>query len=161
MKAEIAKQHEWLRQLAGEWTFEHDAPAAPGEMPTKFTGTETVRMLGDVWAVCEASGATPDGSQAASIIILGYDPQRQTFTGTVVSSSMNFLWVYASGELDPSGRKLVLYAEGPSFTEPGTMVQYRDTIEIVSADERLLRAHARGDDGTWNEFMVATYRRRT
>jgi hypothetical protein len=72
---------------------------------------------------------------------------------------MNHLWVYRGGTLDPSRRTLTLPSEGPSFDVPGKIVQYRDEIEIVSADERLLHGNALGDDDRWVRFMTARYRR--
>lgn len=159
MKADPVQQHEWLKQLAGEWSFEHDAPAAPGEMPQKHTGTESVRMLGDLWAICEGRSQMPDGSPALTIMSLGYDPAKGRFVGTFVGSMMTHLWLY-DGELDAGGRALNLSTEGPSFTNPGESAQYIDTIEIVSDDERMLISKALQPDGTWAEFMRATYRRR-
>lgn len=159
-KPEPAREHEWLRQLAGEWTFEHDSPAAPGEMPTKFTGTESVRMVGDVWMVAEMNGEIPGGGVSTSLMTLGYDPQKQRFVGTFLSSMMTSLWIY-EGELDPAGRALNLSTEGPDFSTPGATGKYVDTIEIVSPDERLLISKFMNADGTWTEFMRATYRRRS
>jgi hypothetical protein len=40
------------------------------------------------------------------------------------------------------------------------MAQYRDVIELKSDDHRVLTSHIRGDDGTWQAFMTAHYRRR-
>mgnify|MGYP006160483185 CR=1 FL=1 len=39
------------------------------------------------------------------------------------------------------------------------IAQYRDVIEVVSRDERLLHAHVQGPDGQWTRFMTATYKR--
>jgi hypothetical protein len=159
MKVEATKQHEWLRQLVGEWTFEHESPAGPDQPPQKFTGTDSVRMLGDVWAICEGSGPMPEGGTAHTIMTLGYDPQKQQFVGTFIGSMMTNLWIYENGQLDEAGRALSLHAEGPSFSPEGGMAKYIDTIEFVSPDERLLRSQIQQPDGTWVEFMKATYRR--
>lgn len=159
MKVEATKQHEWLRQLVGEWTFEHDSPSAPGEAPKKHTGTESVRMIGDVWAVCEGHSEMPEGGVMHSIMTLGYDPQKQQFVGTFLASVMTNLWLYQNGQLDEAGRVLSLHAEGPSFSPEGGMARYIDSIEIVGADERILRSRVQQPDGTWVEFMKATYRR--
>jgi hypothetical protein len=158
VKADPVQQHEWLRQLVGEWTFEHDAPAAPGGMPEKHTGTESVRMLGDLWAICEGHSQMPDGSPATTVMTLGYDPAKGRFVGTFIGSMMTHLWLY-DGELDGDGRALKLAAEGPSFSNPQEFAQYVDTIEMVSNDERILTSKALQPDGTWTEFMRASYRR--
>ena len=68
------------------------------------------------------------------------------------------LWLY-EGVLDPDGKRLTLSTEGPSFTETGKTVPYRDVIEIVDADHRVLSSSALGDDGEWHGFMTADYRR--
>ncbi|MCU0769650.1 MAG: DUF1579 domain-containing protein [Burkholderiaceae bacterium] len=50
-------------------------------------------------------------------------------------------------------------SEGPAFDAPGKTVRYRDEIEWVSDDERLLHGNMLGDDGSWQRFMTARYRR--
>ena len=42
----------------------------------------------------------------------------------------------------------------------GKMAQYRDVIEIKGDDHRVVTSHVLGDDGRWNGFMTAHYRRR-
>ena len=160
MKAEVTAEHAWLRRLVGEWTFEMvslDGEAQPaGTMP----GVETVRALGDVWILAEGRGQAPDGTATQTQMLLGYDPQQHAFVGTWIGSMMNHLWVYRAGTLDPGQRLLALPAEGPSFDgTPGKMAQYRDEIEIVDADERLLHGNLQRDDGSWSRFMTARYRR--
>ena len=155
---EPQSQHEWLRQLTGEWTFEHDAPGPDG-VPQKITGTETGRMIGDVWLVLEGRITMPDGAFATNVMTLGYDPPKGRFVGTFIGSMMTDQWVY-EGELDPSGRALNLSTEGPDFTTPGARGKYIDTIEFVSPNERMLVSKFQGADGTWSEFMRAKYTRR-
>jgi Protein of unknown function (DUF1579) len=151
------QEHDWLRQLTGEWTFEHDAPGPDGTTQ-KITGTESGRMIGDVWVMLEGRITHPDGT-ATTVMSLGYDPEKQRFIGTFLGSMMTDLWVYEDGQLDPSGRALHLSTEGPDFSTPGARAKYVDTIEVVSADERLLISKTQGADGNWSEFMRATYRR--
>jgi Protein of unknown function (DUF1579) len=160
MNATPEKEHRWLQQLVGEWTSESEATMEPGKPPEKFTGTESVRSLGDLWVLAEGRGQMPDGGPATTLITLGYDPQKKRFVGTFVGSMMTHLWVY-DGALDANQRVLSLDAEGPSMAGDGTMAKYRDVIEIKSADHRVLSSHVLGDDGTWQHFMTANYRRRT
>lgn len=155
MKATVTDEHAWLRRLVGEWRVEMPGPDGQGTLG----GTETVRMLGDVWLLAEARGRMPDGSPSHSQMLLGYDPDQHCFVGTWVGSMMNHLWVYRGGTLDAQRRLLALPSEGPSFDVPGKLVQYRDEIEIVSPDERLLHGNALGDDGRWARFMTARYLR--
>lgn len=160
MTVEPQKEHQWLQRLVGEWTFEVEMVAEPGkEPPEKHTGTETVRSLGGLWVICEGHGNTPEGP-ADSIMTLGYDPEKKRFQGTFVASTMTHLWLYESGELDPTGTALALDADGPSFTVAGQTSRYRDIIETKSDDHRLLRSTVLGDDGQWQTISVSTYRRK-
>lgn len=159
MKPEPQKEHHWLERLAGEWTWESEMPMASGEPPTKHTGRESVRSLGGVWVLCEGrseSGETP--GDTGTVMTLGYDPVRKRFVGTFIASMMTHLWIY-DGELDPAGKALTLYAEGPSFTEEGKMAKYKDMITLESDDHRVLTSHFQDGDGNWQEFMTAHYRR--
>jgi Protein of unknown function (DUF1579) len=54
---------------------------------------------------------------------------------------------------------LTLDAEGPSFADPNKTAKYQDIIEVVSDDHHVLSSQVLGDDGRWNRFMTAHYRR--
>lgn len=158
MKTEPQKEHQWLQQLLGEWSYDAEGISEPGQAPEVNSGIESVRSLGGLWFVAEGQGSMPGGGEATMIMTLGYDPKRGRFVGTWIGSMMTHLWVY-EGTLDASGKVLTLEAEGPSFATDGTMARYRDVIEIKSADHRLLTSYALGDDGEWRRFMTANYRR--
>lgn len=155
MKAEITAEHDWLRQLVGEWQVE-----MPGPDGAVLHGTETVRALGEAWLLLEGRSQMPDGTPIHSQMMLGYDPAQRCFVGTWIGSMMNHLWIYRGGALDAAQRVLTLPAEGPVFDgPPGKMAQYRDMIEIVNDDERLLHGNVQGEDGQWTRFMTARYTR--
>ena len=156
--AEPQKEHEWLQQLIGEWTYESEADMGPGKPREKFGGSETVRSLGGLWFIGEGQGKMPGGGVAKMIITLGFDPKRGRYVGTWIGSMMNNLWVY-DGALDAAQRVLTLNAEGPSFADDGTMAKYQDIVEIITADHRVLRSQVLGPDGKWTQFMEAHYRR--
>jgi hypothetical protein len=157
MKAEVTAEHAWLRRLVGEWRFEMSEAHGSPPMPP---GTETVRLVGDVWLLLEARGQMPDGTPIHSQMMLGYDPAQRCFVGTWIGSMMHHLWIYRGGALDAAQRVLTLPAEGPVFDgPPGKMAQYRDMIEIVNDDERLLHGNVQGEDGQWTRFMTARYTR--
>lgn len=157
MNAQPQKEHEWLQQLVGEWTFEH-APCDGQEGPPS-TGSDSVRSIGGLWVLCEGKFEMPGHGTATTIMTLGYDPDKKKFVGTFIGSMMTFLWTY-EGELDASGKVLKLDAVGPNFMVPGTTAKYQDSIEIKGPNERKLTSHSLGDDGKWVEFMKATYRRK-
>jgi hypothetical protein len=159
MKAEPQKEHQWLEQLVGEWTYEVEASMEPGKPPQKLSATESVRSIGGLWVLCEGRGQMPGGGTATTVMTLGYDPVKKRYVGTFIGSMMTHLWVYDGG-LDPAGKVLTLDTEGPSFSAEGKMAKYQDVIEIKSGDHRVLSSRTLGDDGKWNRFMTAHYRRK-
>ena len=93
------------------------------------------------------------------LMTLGYDPDQQAFVGTWVGSMMTHMWVYR-GTLDADQKVLTLETEGPSFTGDGSTTRYRDTITLLGSDARTLTSSGLQADGSWKQFMQATYRRK-
>lgn len=160
MHVEPQAEHHWLQKLVGNWTQETEAVMEPGQPPVKFKGTETVRSLGGVWTIAEGQGEMPGGGIGLTVMTLGYDPQRKRFVGTFVGSMMTHLWVY-DGALDAAGKVLTLDTEGPAMSGDGKMAKYRDAIEFVDDNHRLLTSQVQGEDGGWTHFMTAHYHRTT
>lgn len=156
MHVEPQKEHHWLQQLVGEWTFETECVMEPGKPPSKFQGVEVVRPLGSVWILCDMTGEMPGGGKGINLMTLGYDPAKKRFVGSFIGNMMTNLWVY-DGVLD--GNVLTLDTEGPTFTGDGKLAKYQDIIEIIDADQRTLSSQSIGPDGKWVRFMTARYRR--
>jgi hypothetical protein len=148
-------QHEWLKRMIGEWTFDGGGESPEGEH--SFGGKETVRAIGDVWIIGESVGAM-GGIESHMVVTLGYDPVKARFVGTWVGSMMANLWVY-DGEMDESGNAVNLYAEGPAFDGSGRIDVYRDRMELRSDDHRVLTSAVRNEDGSWKQFMEMHFRR--
>ena len=152
-------QYLWLGRLIGNWTYSHDTPQTDDARMRKVEGTETFRAIGALWVQGEAVGPLPDGSgMSVSITTLGWDPSRDRFVGTWVSSTMPSLWVY-EGELDAGGQRLALYSEGPAMDGTAGLVPYMDVIEFVDDNHRTLTGHTKGPDGRWTAFTTVEYRR--
>ena len=158
MNFEPQRQHQFLQQLVGEWTYEGDCSMGAGKPRVRSTGSERVRSLGGCWVVAVGQGEMPGCGAATTMMTLGFDRQKQRYVGSWVGSMMSHLWVY-DGVIDASGRALTLNAEGPSLSGDGKLSKYQDVIELKSDDYRVLRALVMNDDGTWNEFMTTHYRR--
>ncbi|RYG32815.1 DUF1579 domain-containing protein [bacterium] len=153
-KAEPTEQHRFLTDLVGTWTYASE----PIEEGTKvFTGTETVRTLGDVWILLEATG---NGAQSdiSSIMTLGYDPAKGRFVGSWIGNSTTEFWPY-NGTLSEDRKVLTLASEGPSMSDEGKLGHYRDEFTFVSDDERVLKAYLQKENGEWEHFMTTRYRR--
>lgn len=159
MRAEIAAEHAWLARLVGEWRSEM-TEADGAELPAgTMAGTETVRLLGDAWLIAEGRGRMPDGTPTQTLMTLGWDPTPSCFVGTWIGSMMNHLWHYRRGTLDGERRVLTLEADGPRCDGQPGFARYRDVIELVDADTRLLHGNVLRDDGTWSRFMTSRYTR--
>lgn len=160
MKVEAQKEHQWLQKLVGEWTFEGACSMGPDQPEMQSTGSDSVRSLGGLWVLCEGRGEMPGGDSCTTVMTLGYDPQKKRFVGTFIASMMTYLWLY-DGELDAVGKVLTLNAEGSDMAAEGKIAKYKDAIEFVSDDHRMLTSHMLAEDGKWHQFMTAHYRRRT
>jgi hypothetical protein len=149
------KEHEWLKQLVGEWETETEAVMEPGKPPMKCKGRETVRSLGGFWTHAELTGDMM-GTPVTGFMTLGYDGRTKKYVGTWVCSMDGHLWKY-EGTLDASGKVLTLETEGPGMT--GKLAKMRDVIEIKDKDHKVLSSYALGDDGKWTQFMTLTAKR--
>jgi len=153
------KEHLWLQQLLGDWTFESEMEMGPGQPAMKGGGRESVRAIGGFWVLGEGSGQMPGSDDKATMLItLGYDTRLNAFVGSWVGSMMANMWIY-KGSLDASKKVLTLDTEGPSFHDDGKLARYQDVLTIKSRDERTIHSQLRQDDGSWKRFMIATYRR--
>jgi hypothetical protein len=159
MKCEPQKEHHWLNQLLGEWNCECQARMGPEQIPTTWKATEVVRSLGGLWTIAEGIGEMPGGGTGTVIMTLGYDPAKQHYVGTFIGSMMHMMWVY-EGQLDPAEKVLTLNTVGPDMSAPGRSARFKDVIEIVSEDRRLMTSYMEDQDGRWNEVMKATYQRK-
>jgi Protein of unknown function (DUF1579) len=153
-------QHLWLQKLVGEWIVESECSMGADQPPTKNSGREIVRSLGNLWTIGEGTVDTPSGGSCDSIMTLGYDPQAKRFVGTFIASVMTHLWPY-DGQLDSTSKILTLNSVGPSFSGDGTMAKYQDIIEFITDDHRTLSARVLDVNGVWRQFMTAHYRRKT
>jgi hypothetical protein len=159
MTAKPTREHQWLQKFVGEWTYETEAAMEPGQEPQKFTGSERIRALGEIWIHGEGTSQMPDGSPATTQITLGYDPSKKRFVGTWLGTMMAHLWIY-DGELSADQRTLTLNSEGPSMTEENKRANYRDVFEFKNDDLRTLTAFVQGPDGQWDQFMQMDYHRK-
>jgi len=89
-------------------------------------------------------------------ITAGYDPDLKKFVATWFGSMAPKLWVY---ECSKDGNTLNMDAEGPSMSGDGTTAMYRDSMEIIDADNRIFRSQMRNPEGSWIKFMTMRYRR--
>jgi hypothetical protein len=153
------KEHEWLKQLEGEWVTETEALMGPGQPPIKSKGTEAVRSLGGFWTLGEIKSDFM-GTPMTGIMTLGYDPKAKKYVGTWVCSADGHFWKY-EGSLDAAGKVLTLNTEGPDMSAPGKLAKMKDVIEIKDKNHRTLNSFMQGADGKWTQFMTMNVRRKS
>jgi Protein of unknown function (DUF1579) len=149
------KEHEWLKQLAGEWVTKGEGVLAPGQPPIKCRGTESTKVLGDLWAVSELKGEVM-GTAVTGLMTLGYDTKKKQFVGTWVCSMHDSICRY-EGRLD--GSVLTLETEGP-HPAAGKAVKMRDVIEVKGKDHKVITSLVQGEEGKWVTFMTMHARRK-
>jgi hypothetical protein len=152
------KEHDWLKQLAGEWTVEAEAVMEPGKPPVKATGTESAKTLGGFWLVGELKSEFM-GVPVNGVMTVGYDAAKKKYVGTWVCSAEGHLWHY-EGTVDSAGKVLTLNTEGPDMTKPGRMAKMKDVVEVKSPDHLVLTSSYQGEDGKWVQFMTMTKKRK-
>src|SRR5690606_19546068 len=99
------------------------------------------------------------GQPMNAVQTIGYDPEKKKYIGTWVDSMMHHMWKY-EGEVDASGKKLTLEADGPNYLEPGKTSKFRDIYEFKSDDEIATSSQMQGPDGQWITFMTGTAKRK-
>ena len=150
------KQHEWLKQLVGEWDADVQLYFGEGK-PETSKATESGRFIGDFWAVMENRGEF-QGKPFVGVFTIGYDTDQKKFVGTWFDNMSHYLWRY-TGDVDSAGKILTLETEGPCPSEGGRIVKVRETIEIKNPEHKVLTS-MREKDGKWVKNLVINYKKR-
>ena len=149
------KEHEWLRQLTGEWDTEGEVFSEPGKPPTKTKGSESNRSIGGFWILSEHKGDF-FGTPFTGILTLGYSPEKKKYIGTWVDSVTSHLWTY-TGSVDEAGKALTLEAEGPG--NEGKPTKFREVLTVKDKDHKSFSSSAE-QNGQWVTFLKIEYTRK-
>lgn len=150
------RMHQWLRQLVGHWDVSATCNLPDGSTETAES-KETVRMLGEYFAVAEQIGNVPGCEEPIETrFTVGYDPDSNTFPASWCCSAMPRLFTY-EGTLSDDETTLTLECEAPDMEDMSINRNYRDVITIVSETERTFHTMIQQDDGSWHKFMWSTY----
>lgn len=144
--------HAWLKKFEGEWEAV-GRPASPTPGMSEFRGGGVGTMFGDFWVEIRQH-ADMGGVKFKAIQTIGYDPEKKKYFGTWIDTNSSHMWFY-EGDLDASGKKLSLVAEGPSFIDPTQTAKYRDSYEFVSDDHYIARAEIQDPAGQWILMMTS------
>ena len=150
------KEHAWLEQFTGEWDTETEIKA-PDQPVMKVQGEERSRMVGGFWLVAENTGKLAE-MPFTGIMTLGYDAKSKEYIGTWVDSMGDYLWHY-TGTVE--GKKITLEAKGPCpLKPPGTLVNFKETLELKDKDHKVFTSSIQEDDGSWTQMLTINYTRK-
>lgn len=151
------EDHQWLNKLVGEWNVESEMTMPGGESMVSH-GTESVKSLGGLWAFGEGHSQMPNGTPYDYYTTLGYDVSFKEYRGCWFGSMSSHLW-QQTGTLSEDGKTMTLDCVGPNMEVDGETANYRDVIEIVDDNTRMMTSYGQDGQGEWQEFMKSTYRR--
>ena len=153
---EPQKEHEWLKQLAGEWDLDVSMQE-PGKDVTKAKGSESARLIGPFWIQTEVKVVMADMPMTGALTI-GYDTQKKKYTATWIDSMSDYLWKY-DGVVDESGKTLTLEATGPCPMQGGKMTRFKDVVKIIDKDHRNFESYVEFD-GKFVQMLTIKYTRK-
>jgi hypothetical protein len=156
MGTKPSREHEWLQKLVGEWDTETEMMMPDGGS-AKGKGHESVKSLGGLWAYGEGKGEMPGGAEMTYYTGIGYDVTFKGYRGFMIMDVSSHLWKY-EGELSGDGKVMTLNCEGPNMEGEGTAM-YRDVIEIIDDNHRVLTSSGQQPNGDWVLFMKSHYTR--
>jgi hypothetical protein len=151
------KEHEWLKQLVGEWNYEAEFTPMPGQPGMNTSGTEVTRPIGGFWTLTEIKGDMM-GMPFQGIMTIGYSPEKQKYIGTWIDNMTSKLLTY-EGAVDESGKILTLNTQGPCPMQGGQIVDMQQTIEFKNPDEQVTTSRSK-NNGEWVTNMTVTSRRK-
>jgi hypothetical protein len=150
-------EHEWLNKLVGTWKVTSEMMMPDGTQATG-EGTEEVVNFGGLWAIGEGKATMPDGAPMEYRSGLGYDVSFKAYKAFWVANVSSHLWKYDC-ELSADGKKMTMNCVGPDMMGDAETANYRDEIDIIDDNNRTLTSYGQQPDGSWVQFMKATYRR--
>jgi len=152
------KEHEWLQKLVGNWTTEAEMFIGPDKPTAKVTGTQKVKSLGGLWAVFEGSAKMPNGKPMEYQGAIGYDVSFKEYRGCRIANMSSHLWKW-TGTLSVDEKTMTLDCVGPNMIIDGETANYRDVIEIIDDNHRIMTSYGQDEKGEWIQFMQQKYTR--
>src|SRR5258706_12478271 len=119
------KEHEWLKQLAGDWDLDIQMQE-PGKDTTKSKGTESTRLIGGFWSHAEVKSTMMD-MPFTGVVTPGYDIQNKKNVATWVDSMSDYLWKY-DGPGGPNGKILTLETTGPCPSQGAQITKFMHVV---------------------------------
>jgi len=100
-------EHKRLEVFVGNWTFQGEAKAAPGQPAGKITGTDRNQLVGGFFLDRQVDETGPMGKVTGRMMI-GYDPVKKTY----ITSGFDSTGTYDSGTVTLSGNTWTFLTSG-------------------------------------------------
>jgi hypothetical protein len=140
-------EHELLKRFAGDWRFVRSRPLGHEVAPVVVgQGTLTAGMVGEFFVVGHWVGQVY-GSEYAGVMSLGYDIEREEYTGDWIDSIISYRWKL-SGSIDEERDELVLLTVGPG--PRGGTAKFRERYQFHSPDDISIVGEMHQDDAWVN-----------
>lgn len=151
-----SKEHEWLKNLEGTWTFAGEFyMAGPDKPPMKSKGTQVDKVgCNGLWLIIDSQEEGGMGFKGHGMS--GYDPAKQKFVGTWVDS-MSTSIMSSEGTVDKDGKVLTMAGE---FLNEGMAIKYREVTTIKDKDHKSMEMFVVGGDGKEMKMGVLEYTRK-
>jgi hypothetical protein len=151
-------EHEWLKNLVGDWRYETEMSMGEGQPTQRSEGSEKIESHGGLWAFGHGEVSMGGGPPMTYYAALGYDVTLREYRSCWIASVSSHLWT-KSGQLSADGKTLTLTGDGPNMQGEG-MIKYRDVFELVDADHFTLSHYGQDNKGGWEMYFKANYSRK-
>jgi len=150
----LGPEFELLRKDVGEWDATITVTPSPGAPPQASTGRLVGRLIsGGRWLITDFQNHTT-GFEGHGIY--GYHAASKRYVGTWVDDMRTDLYV-GEGEWDP-GKQTMTYRWSTPMPN-GQAMTWKETSEVVSGNEQILRVLFPSPDGAEFEMLRAVYRK--
>jgi len=127
--------HSELRRKEGQWHVKCTYFMGGEADPIEISGSETGRMLGDLWCNSRFE-ADMLGSPLRGNASIGYDPIKAKYVATWKDSTTPFLYTF-EGTFDSASEVFELAGENFDPVR-GRLATYRSRLEFLNPDEHIL-----------------------
>lgn len=133
------KHHKQLDKMLGTWDTQtrlflagRATPPSPGRAVTSW-------LMKGRWLKTEASGSMM-GRPIKSFNVMGYDNFKMSYVSTSVQT-MDTAMVRAEGDMDPSGKVLIMYGTLDEYLTGEHDKMVRTVIRFVNKDKMIMEIH--------------------
>lgn len=152
-----SKEHEWLKQFEGTWSFEGKFfMEGPDKPATESKGVQVDKVsVGGYWLIIDAQ--EEGGQKFHGHGMVGYDPAKKKYVSAWVDSVVPVLGT-AEGTAGADGKSLTMTSSGMGMD--GKPMKIREVSTIKDKDHKTHEMFITGEDGKEMKFGSLEYTRK-